>query len=39
VLKEDFDYLFISVTLIFLGGVTLISSRLASVKVLRQMWR
>lgn len=39
VLKEDFDYWFISVTLIILAMVTLVSARLASVKILRQIWR
>ena len=39
VLKEDFDYWFISGTLMILGMVTLVSARLASVKVLRQIWR
>ncbi|XP_028413058.1 ER membrane protein complex subunit 1-like [Dendronephthya gigantea] len=39
VLKEDFDYWFISATLILLAIVTLVSARFASVKVLRQMWR
>ena len=39
VLKEDFDYWFISVTLTVLAMVTLVSARLASVKILRQMWR
>lgn len=39
VLKEDFDYLFITVTLVILALATFVSSRLASVKILRQLWR
>ncbi|EDO46898.1 predicted protein [Nematostella vectensis] len=39
VLKEDFDYWFIAGTLLVLILVTVISNRLASIKMLRQAWQ
>ena len=39
VLKEDFDYWFIVGTLGILVLVTIVSQRLASIKMLRQAWQ
>ena len=39
VLKEDFDYWFILGTLGILVLVTIVSQRLASIKMLRQVWQ
>jgi hypothetical protein len=39
VLKEDFDYWLIAGTLLILVLVTVISNRLASMKMLRQAWQ
>ena len=39
VLKEDFDYWFIFGTLGILVLVTIVSQRLASIKMLRQAWQ
>lgn len=39
VLKEDFDYWLIAGTLLILVLVTVISNRLASMKMLKQAWQ
>ena len=38
VLKEDFDYMFVGGTLIVLLVISILSCRLASIKMLKQAW-